>query len=372
MKQYIDERTVSSLSRGAMYLGSGGGGDVKLMELMAKRIIRENGPIPLISPFRFPDEEWVIPVAIMGSTTIFSEQLPSGNELKKVVETIEKEKNIVASGIAGLEIGGMNAISPVITAALTNLPLLDADGMGRAFPELQMTTYHGFGIKASPAVISNHPNQTHLISSDENVEVEKQARNLVTKLGGWAAIACYPMQGWQIREVGILQTYTLTIRLGEAVSANTMDANDVMEKMQRVFQNSIYGKPVKLIEGKIVYLQREIIEGTLKGSLIVEGSGLYVGEYLSIFFHNEYLLVKKIDTTLATVPDLICVLDEETGYPLYIEELENHLKVWVIAIPSPFLLQTSKMLDVVSPTQFGITGNFIPMEERIKSNDNEG
>jgi len=372
MKRYIDEKTVSSLARGAMYLGSGGGGDVKLMELMAKRIIKENGPIPLISPFRFPDEEWVIPVAVMGSPTIFSERLPSGNELKKVVETIEKEKNIAASAITGLEIGGMNALSPVIAAALTNLPLLDADGMGRAFPELQMTTYHGFGMKASPAVISNRPDKTYLLSSDENTEIEKQARKLVTDLGGWAAIACYPMQGWQMREAGILQTYTLTIRLGEALSADAMDAHGVMEKMRKIFQKSIYGKPVKLIEGKIVDLQRNIIEGMLKGSLVVEGSGSYIGEYLSVFFHNEYLWIKKNDATLATVPDLICVLDEETGYPLSVEELENHVKVWVIAIPGPFLLQTAKMLDVVGPMQFGIAENFIPIEERLKLNGNEG
>jgi DUF917 family protein len=371
MKRYMDEQTVAALSRGAMYLGSGGGGDVKLTELMAKRAIRENGPVPLLSPFHVPDEAWVIPVAIMGSTTIFSEHLPSGSELKKVVETIENEKHIAASAVTGLEIGGMNALTPVIAAALTNLPLLDADGMGRAFPELQMTTYHGFGVKASPAVIANRPGKTHLLLSDENTDIEKQARILVTSLGGWAAIACYPMQGWQMREAGILQTYTLTIRLGEALSA-AMDAHDVMEKMQQVFQKSIYGKPVKLLEGKIVDLQRNIIEGTLKGSLVVEGSGAYIGEYLSVFFHNEYLLVQKHNATLVTVPDLICVLDEETGYPLSVEELENHGKVWVIAIPSPFLLQTAKMLDVVGPMQFGIAERFIPMEERIKPNDNEG
>ncbi|MBB6283596.1 DUF917 domain-containing protein [Geobacillus subterraneus] len=371
MKRYMDEQTVAALSRGAMYLGSGGGGDVKLTELMAKRAIRENGPVPLLSPFHVPDEAWVIPVAIMGSPTIFSEHLPSGSELKKVVETIENEKHIAASAITGLEIGGMNALTPVIAAALTNLPLLDADGMGRAFPELQMTTYHGFGVKASPAVIANRPSKTHLLLSDENTDIEKQARTLVTNLGGWAAIACYPMQGCQIRESGILQTYTLTIRLGEALSV-AMDAQDVMEKMQQVFQKSIYGKPVKLLEGKIVDLQRNIIEGTLQGSLVVEGSGAYIGEYLSVFFHNEYLLVQKHNVTLVTVPDLICVLDEETGYPLSVEELENNGKVWVIAIPSPFLLQTTRMLDVVGPMQFGIAEPFIPMEERIKTNNNEG
>lgn len=83
MKRYMDEQTVAALSRGAMYLGSGGGGDVKLTELMAKRAIRENGPVPLLSPFHVPDEAWVIPVAIMGSTTIFQRTSSVGQRAEK-------------------------------------------------------------------------------------------------------------------------------------------------------------------------------------------------------------------------------------------------------------------------------------------------
>ena len=127
---------------------------------------------------------------------------------------------------------------------------------------------------------------------------------------------------------------------------------------------------MKLVEGKIVDLQRNIIEGMLSGSLIVEGNGQYFGEYLSILFHNEYLWVRKGYSTLASVPDLICVLDEETGYPLSIEELENYLRVWVVVIPSPFILRTLKMLDVVGPAQFEIMENFVSIEDRL--NNNEG
>ena len=38
------------------------------------------------------------------------------------------------------EIGGGNALEPIITAAAAGLPVVDGDGMGRAFPEMQMTT----------------------------------------------------------------------------------------------------------------------------------------------------------------------------------------------------------------------------------------
>ena len=40
------------------------------------------------------------------------------------------------------EVGGFNSFEPLVTGARANLPVLDADGMGRAFPELQVYCIH--------------------------------------------------------------------------------------------------------------------------------------------------------------------------------------------------------------------------------------
>ena len=42
-----------------------------------------------------------------------------------------------------IEIGGMNGIDPLLTAAVLELPVVDADLMGRAFPELQVCSNFG-------------------------------------------------------------------------------------------------------------------------------------------------------------------------------------------------------------------------------------
>lgn len=36
------------------------------------------------------------------------------------------------------EVGGANSFEPLVVGAKVGLPVLDADGMGRAFPELQV------------------------------------------------------------------------------------------------------------------------------------------------------------------------------------------------------------------------------------------
>ena len=40
-----------------------------------------------------------------------------------------------------MEAGGVNSMLPIAAAARLGLPMVDCDGMGRAFPELQMVTF---------------------------------------------------------------------------------------------------------------------------------------------------------------------------------------------------------------------------------------
>ena len=90
----------------------------------------------------------VICVAFMGAPAMLAEKLMNGSELLGVVEQMEqhlkiKEKNEKTALICG-EIGGCNGLTPIIAAAQfaekngKTIDLVDADFMGRAFPELQM------------------------------------------------------------------------------------------------------------------------------------------------------------------------------------------------------------------------------------------
>lgn len=75
---------------------------------------------------------------------------------------------------------------------------------------------------------------------------------------------------------------------------------------------------------------------------------------------------------MAMVPDIVCVLDADSGLPVMIEELETHMKVWVIAIPSPLMLRHPKMLDVVGPWNFGMADAFVPVEQLLAEEGSGG
>ena len=59
------------------------------------------------------------------------------------------------SHIVPTEIGGINALEALLSGALLNKTVLDADLMGRAFPHVYMTVLGAQGKKLTPAALSD-------------------------------------------------------------------------------------------------------------------------------------------------------------------------------------------------------------------------
>ena len=58
----------------------------------------------------------------------------------------------------------MNSMLPIAAAARLGLPLVDADGMGRAFPELQMVTFTMGGVSATPMALVDEKGNSAILT----------------------------------------------------------------------------------------------------------------------------------------------------------------------------------------------------------------
>jgi hypothetical protein len=125
------------VARGAAILGTGGGGDPYIGRLLAHSAVHEHGLVPLVALDEL-DDAVVLPVAMMGAPTVMVEKLPSAEQVGLAARTLVTYLGRELTHIACAEAGGVNSLIPVVAAAQLGLPLLDADGMGRAFPEIQM------------------------------------------------------------------------------------------------------------------------------------------------------------------------------------------------------------------------------------------
>ncbi len=64
------------------------------------------------------------------------------------------------------------------------------------------------------------------------------------------------------------------------------------------------------------------------------------------------------------MPDLIAVLDAETGQPITTESLRYGFRVVILGIPCHEKWRTPAGLALVGPRYFGYDTDYIPVEER--------
>jgi DUF917 family protein len=357
-EKILTEQDIRDLAIGAAVLGTGGGGDPYIGMLMALQAIRKGKKIVVVEPDCIEDDSLIIPVAGMGTPTVMIEKIPSGKEAIYALKLLEDHYGRGVDYITPIEVGGINSTIPLAVSAEKNKPVLDGDGMGRAFPELQMVTFHLGGVSATPMSMADERGNAVLLDTIDNYWAEKIARVITIKFGGTAWIAIYPMQGKQYKQWAVKNTITLSITIGSTLrEAKRMGKNPVDALLDTV-------NGMLLFKGKIVDVARFNVGGFARGEAIIEGSEEFSGKKMTIKFQNENLVAITDSQVVASVPDLITVLDYETAQPITTERLKYGLRVIVVGIPCDEKWRTNEALRVVGPRYFGYDIDYVPLEKR--------
>ena len=133
----VSAEEIESLAIGAWILGTGGGGSPYLALLNMRALYRQGAVVSLIDPLDLADDDLVAVVSNMGAPLVGQERLTDPRTIARAVTMMEEYLGRRFRAIMSLEIGGGNAIQPFMAAALLDRPVVDADCMGRAFPEAQ-------------------------------------------------------------------------------------------------------------------------------------------------------------------------------------------------------------------------------------------
>jgi len=357
----LNEQSIEDIALGAALLGTGGGGDPYIGKLMALQAVKKYGPIDIISIDEVPDDALIVPSAMMGAPTVLIEKIPNGSEFKRAFEVIEKflgKGKIFAT--VPIEAGGVNSMVPLLVAAQMRIPIVDCDGMGRAFPELQMVTYHLEGITATPMVITDEKGNVGLLDTISNNWAENIARAMTVSMGGAVMINIYHMTGEQLKKSSIRDIMTYSEKIGRTIREISQTEVSSIKKLLEVCNG------YELFRGKIVDVLRETKKGFNFGTAKIDGIENCKGGKLEINFQNENLIAKKGNKILATVPDLICNVDLESMLPITTEALKYGRRIITIGIPCDAKWRTLKGIETVGPRYFGYDIDYIPVEERVK------
>jgi DUF917 family protein len=355
----VSERDLDDLAVGAAVLGTGGGGNPYIGKLLAKQAIRRHGPVRLVSVDEVPDEALVVPAGMMGAPTVMVEKLPRGDEIVRAFLALQDYLGRPITHVACAEAGGLNSTTPFAVAAKLGIPLVDCDGMGRAFPEIQMDTPTLYGISATPMALADEKGNTAVIETIDNRWTERLARSITIDMGATAMIALYSMTGRQVKEAMVSGTLSLAQELGRLIrEARAVHGDPVQAIVDRL-------RGHRLFRGKIADVQRRTETGFARGEARVEGTDGDKGTELVVRFQNEHLVALRDGEIAATVPDLIIVLDAETGEPITTEELRYGYRLTVLAAPCDERWRTPAGLELVGPLYFGYDVEYVPVEDRF-------
>lgn len=351
---------LDAIEIGAAILGTGGGGNPYIGKLRCREELRKGRRIPVIPLDEVPDDWLVVSLGGIGAPVVGVEKFEEGEECLRALRAVEQEVGRKVDALISAEIGGANSMEPMLTAAQAGLPVVDGDGMGRAFPEMQMITWSIYGQRSAPAAMADEKGNVVVFRTTKSDKwMEDLARATVVAMGAAAGLAQAPMRGDFVKRAAIPGTITQALALGRAVlSANAQHRDPVQAVIDQEGGRM-------LMTAKIVDLERHLRGGFAVGHLSLEGFGTFAGDSGRIDVQNEFLIFARNGTVEVCVPDLVVVLDADTGHPITTEMLRYGQRIAVLGLPCHALLRTPEALAVVGPGAFGYPDiTFTPMEAK--------
>lgn len=358
----IGIREIEDIALGAALLGAGGGGDPYVGKLVAMGAVKECGPVTLLDPEEVPDDALLVSIAMMGAPTVLGEKGIGGGEYQTLYNMVSQFFGKKIYAFMPIEAGGVNSMLPIAACARLGLPLVDCDGMGRAFPELQMVTFTIGGMSATPMALTDEKGNSVIFETITNKWTEELARAVTMSCGGSVSVSLYPMTGAQMKAYSVKNIVTRSQKLGEAIRTVKNCADDVTPE-EHFLQ---FSEGYKLFKGKIADVLRETRGAFNFGKVMLEGIGECKGHQAYVEFQNENLTATVDGEILATTPDLICLVDTETFTPVTTDALKYGKRVLVIGLKCFEMWRTPAGIDLVGPRYFGCDTDYIPLEERCK------
>ena len=189
----ISSDDIEALAVGAWILGTGGGGSPYHALLYLRRVYAEGKRAQLIDPDELDDAANVAVVSMMGAPLVAQERLVDGREMKRAVEALQDFTGRKFDAVMALEIGGGNGMQPIIAAIHLGIPVVDADTMGRAYPEAQMTSFAVGDLWPAPlSTVEPRGNEAIVSRVTSWKWMERASRKLCTEFGSLASTCKAP------------------------------------------------------------------------------------------------------------------------------------------------------------------------------------
>lgn len=326
----LDPQALEDLLHGACFLGSGGGGPLSGGRHLL-RLIRETGRHPsIVKPEGLSPNAQAAMVAGIGSPDAATEQHGSAfsQAPKAAFSRLESQLPHSLDHVLPGEIGAMNSLIPVLVAAQTGLPVVDADGAGRAIPTLSLSRFaQAPGVDIDPYVLTNAGGQAKriecVIHAQSASEADVTTRGIVTTpaYGREGAFATWAMGKHDLEGAAIPGTLSLARATGEALRRAPGEGQDPLQALRSVLGNRLH----VLFQGTLQGIEQHAGGGFDHSEIVLRQEENSVEAH--ILSRNESLIAWRSDqeTPIAMGPDGISLITTD-GHPRSNADLSDHDK----------------------------------------------
>ena len=374
------KQEIEDLAWGCTFMGTGGGGNPRTGIALLSAALEEGHEISWINHTEIADDGWTVCTFFVGSTAPLSEEAKQEMQRlglgeknykdiqEKCVRMLEAYMAIKMDAVVAVELGGSNTLCSIATAARLGLPAVDGDYCGRAIPEGSQTTPSVEGIPFWPVSgLDLYGNSVIIPDAISPEMAERITRFISVASFGSLAMAGYPMKGSDMKSVLVPGTLSKCLEIGRLIRVSNETGQDPVKEVVNKLDGWF------LFEGKITNRKWEDKGGFCYGTHTLQGLDRFEGSELKIWFKNENHVSWLDGKPYVTSPDMIIVVDRETGKPLVNAEgasaqaqktdaIAQGQHVAVIGLRAVEQLRSQKGLDVLGPGYFGFSIPYTPIE----------
>ncbi|PGH13369.1 hypothetical protein AJ80_06363 [Polytolypa hystricis UAMH7299] len=378
---FLSETDAEWLSDGCYVLGCAGGGSPYSQFLRLRDQLRQGHTTRIIDSTSLPGDAVIYWGGYLGSPSVSIERLAGDEADQAFQELMEYMRHDSFDAVMGVEIGGANGLQPLTVGSTKNhdRPVVDADWMGRAYPTGWQTTLcvYAPGNLVPCSIASGDGRAVIMTKTNDDRSVDDILRASCVEMGSSAGTAGKPTTADRVVKYAVRNTLSLAWRIGRCIArahATNMAAT-VVEQMIDEVGGCETAKI--LFRGKIVAVERRLYKGHSYGELIIlqqqaddeeedteraanpASIPVATGGMLKIPFKNENIFARHVSNSgveryVAMVPDLIAVLDTQSGRALGVPEFRYGVMVTVLGIAcSPRWTDTPRGLEIGGPAGFG-------------------
>ncbi|KAF2673989.1 hypothetical protein BT63DRAFT_410929 [Microthyrium microscopicum] len=377
---------VAYLADGCYVLGCAGGGSPAAVKIQLTRMLREGYIMRIIDPSALGTDDIIYSGGGLGSPAVGVERLQSTENVSAMKALMAYLGHDNFQAVMPIEIGGGNGLEPLLlgSSRFFNVPVVDGDWMGRAYPTAWQTTLAAHeSHRLVPCAIDSGDGSTIIMTASSSDKlVDSILRAACVEMGSAVGAATRPTNKADVTKYAVLNTFSLAWRIGRSI-ARCNFSNTISSVAESIIEEAGGPGVAKILfRGKIIQVENELSQGHSYGVVHIKSfdhiededqssrplmAAVAHGGLLKLPFKNEIITAEhEADDgevkIIASVPDLIAVLDNGSGKALGVPEFRYGYRVTVIGITcSPRWVDTERAVEIGGPKAFGFANEYQPL-----------